>query len=96
MQGVYILITSDGCRVAPLNSYDSLFEGFSPDMKKYINREALRESFGFCIPMTEAEAIETAKVIARGYREMPDGIRILTDYRNYSFGDLLNGSHSKN
>lgn len=96
MNGVYIVILRDGCRVAPLPDVDILFDSYSPNMIKYVNASNFQKAFGFCVPMTEKEAIECAKVITKMYRELPDGIRILTDYRNFSFEEIINGAYSKN
>ena len=95
-QGVYILLTSDGARVAPLDDYDSLFDGYMPDMRKYIHRDNFISCFGASDVMTEREALTVARTMAKAYNEMPDGIRVLTDYRLYTFEDLKNGSASKN
>lgn len=94
-QGVYILITTDGARVAPSNDYESLFDGYMPDMRKYIHRDNFVSCFGDSVVMTEREALAAARNLAKMYNEMPDGIRVLTDYRFYSFEDLKNGSASK-
>lgn len=95
-QGVYILLTSDGARVAPSDDYDSLFDGYMPDMRKYIHRDNFVSCFGSSAVMTEREALALARNVAKAYNEMSDGIRVLTDYRLYSFEDLKNGSASKN
>jgi len=39
--------------------------------------------------------MDCARVMAKGYGEMCDGIRVITDYRNYSFEELKNGAYSK-
>jgi len=95
MRGVYIVVLRDGSRVAPLRDYDSLFDGYSESMIKYLHRENFVNAFGFCVPMTEKEAMDCARVMAKGYGEMCDGIRVITDYRNYSFEELKNGAYSK-
>lgn len=95
-QGVYVLLTTDGARVAPLNDYDSLFDGYMPDMRKYVHRDNLVSCFGDSAVMTERDALAAARNVAKLYTEMPDGIRVLTDYRFYSFEDLKNGAASKN
>ena len=95
-QGVYILLTSDGARVAPSDDYDSLFDGYMPDMRKYIHRDNFVSCFGASAVMTEREALAVARTVAKAYNEMTDGIRVLTDYRFYTFEDLKNGSASKN
>ncbi len=95
MNGIYVVILRDGCRVAPLLEIESIFDSYAPNMIKYINAENFQQAFGFCVPMTEKEAIDCAKTIAKAYRELPDGIRILTDYRNFSFEELINGAFSK-
>jgi hypothetical protein len=94
-QGVYILLTSDGARVAPSDDYDSLFDGYTSDMGKYIHRDNFVSCFGASAVMTETEAMVVAKNVAKAYNEMSDGIRVLTDYRFYSFEELKNGSASK-
>jgi hypothetical protein len=94
-QGVYILLTSDGARVAPSDDYDSLFDGYMPDMRKYIHRDNFVSCFGASAVMTEREALAVARTVAKAYNEMTDGIRVLTDYRFYTFEDLKNGSASK-
>jgi hypothetical protein len=81
--------------VAPLRDIDELFDGYSESMIKYVNRERFVDAFGFCVPMTEKEALECARAIARGFKELPDGIRVLTDYRNYSFQEISDGAYSK-
>ena len=95
MRGIYVVILRDGCRVAPLTDYDGLFDGYSESMIKYIHRDNFVNAFGFCVPMTEKEAIDCAKVMAKGYGEMCDGIRILTDYRNFTFQEIRDGAYSK-
>ena len=53
-KGIYVLITSDGCRVAPLLSYDKLFTGYHPEsMKKYLDANEVQNSFGNCKFLTE-------------------------------------------
>lgn len=95
-QGTYILITSDGYRVTPLNDYDSLFDGYMPDMSKYLNTDKLVEAFGECnVFETQSEAIEVARALSKAYRETEDGILVMTDYRKYSFQELKDGKASK-
>jgi hypothetical protein len=45
--------------------------------------------------MTEKEALEYARVLAKGYGELCDGIRVLTDYRNFTFQEISDGAYSK-
>lgn len=96
-KGIYVLITSDGCRVAPLLSYDKLFTGYHPEsMKKYLDANEVQNSFGNCKVLPEKSAIEFAQTIAKNYNCLEDGIRVMTDYRNFTFEDILNGKASKN
>jgi hypothetical protein len=67
-----------------------------PDMRKYIHRDNFVSCFSNSVVMTEREALAAARELAKIYNEMSDGIRVLTDYRFYSFEDLKNGSASKN
>lgn len=96
-QGTYILITSDGYRVTPLNDYGSLFDGYTPDMSRYLNADKVIEAFGEChVFKTQSEAIEVARAISKAYQETEDGILVMTDYRKYSFQELKDGKASKN
>ena len=95
-QGTYILITSDGYRVTPLNDYGSLFDGYMPDMSKYLNTDKLVEAFGEChVFETQSEAIEVARALSKAYQETEYGILVMTDYRKYSFQELKDGKASK-
>ena len=95
-QGTYILITSDGYRVTPLNDYGSLFVGYMPDMSRYLNTEKVFEAFGEChVFKTQSEAIEVAQALSKAYRETEDGIVVMTDYRKHSFQELKDGKASK-
>jgi hypothetical protein len=96
-QGTYILITSDGYRVTPLNDYDSIFDGYmQPDMSRYLNTEKVFEAFGEChVFKTQSEAIEVAQALSKAYQETEDGILVMTDYRKYSFQELKDGKASK-
>ena len=96
-QGTYILITSDGYRVTPLNDYDSIFDGYMmPDMSRYLNAEKVFGAFGEChVFKTQSEAIEVARAISKAYQETEDGIVVMTDYRKYSFQELKDGKASK-
>jgi hypothetical protein len=79
-----------------MDNYEDLYEGYADDMIKYINLDVLNKTFNECVPLTELEAREVAKNMAKAYRELPDGIRTVVTYRKYSFEDLKNGSASKN
>jgi hypothetical protein len=94
--GIYVLQTTDGFRVAALESYDDLFDGYSPDIVRYVNSEKIKESFGDCVVMDYAGAMVAAQTIAKMYRECDDGIFVMKDYQFYSYEDLVNGKASKN
>lgn len=95
-QGVYVLMTSDGYRVTTLENYDSLFDGYADDMTMFINKEKLKEAFDDCVVLKFDTYLTAARSMAAVYKEMPDGIRVLTTYRNYTFEELKNGKASKN
>jgi hypothetical protein len=95
MQGIFIFQTSDGFRVAPLENYDALFDGYRTDMVQYIFLPYFQKAFGSCRVMSEVEAREVAKNIAKAYNELRDGIRTVVTYRNYSFEDIMNGKASQ-
>lgn len=96
MQGIFIFQTLDGFRVAPVDNYDALYDEFNPDMVQYIFQPYFEKIFGSCKALKDTEAIEVAKNMAKAYNELPDGIRMITTYRNYSFEDIMNGKASKN
>lgn len=95
--GIYILKTSDGFRVKALPCAEPLFDGYNPDLIKYINVAELEKAFGDCDVFDyEVFAIKEANRIANNCDELVDGIRIIKDYMNYTFEELLNGKASKN
>lgn len=96
MNLVMILMTKDGFRVAPVACYEDLFDGYATDMMRYIHVENFTKTFQNCELLTETDAREVAKMMAKAYKELPEGIRTLTTYRKYTFEDLLNGKASKN
>ena len=96
MQGIFIFQTSDGFRIAPLVNYDALYDGYKSDMVQYIFLPYFQKAFGSCKALTETEARDVAKTMAKAYNELPDGIRTVTTYRNYSVEDIMNGKVSKN
>lgn len=94
-QGVYVLLTSDGARVAPLECYDDLFDGYAPNMVQYINQNVLTRCFSDSLPLPLNDAITVAQSVSKAYNELSDGIRVISDYRKFSFQELKNGSASK-
>lgn len=94
--GIYVLQTSDGFRVAPLESYEDLFDGYSPDIVRYVNKEKLDNAFGNCVVMDFAGAMVAAQTIAKMYKECDDGIFLMKDYQFYSYEELKDGKASKN
>jgi hypothetical protein len=96
MKLVLILMTKDGFRVAPVPCYEDLFDGYADDMNRYVNVENFTKVFQNSELMTETDAREVARMMAKAYKELPEGIRTLTTYRKYTFEDLLNGKASKN
>lgn len=94
--GIYVLQTYDGFRVAALESYEDLFDGYSPDIVRYVNKEKIMAAFGDCVVMDYAGAMVAAQTIAKMYRESDDGIFVIKDYQFYSFKELTDGKASKN
>jgi len=79
-----------------LNDYGSLFDGYMPDMSRYLNTDKVVEAFGEChVFKTQSEAIEVAQSLSKAFRETEDGILVMTDYRKYSFQELKDGKASK-
>lgn len=96
MDGIFIFQTSDGYRVAPIDNYDALYDGYDLNMVQLIFLPYFQKVFGDCKSLNETEAMIVAKNISDAYNEMSHGIRKVTTYRNYSFEDIMNGKASKN
>lgn len=94
-QGVYVLLTTDGARIAPLDCYDDLFDGYAPNMVRYINLNVLNRCFSDSATIPPNDALVVAQSVAKVYNELADGIRVISDYRKFSFEELKNGSASK-
>ena len=94
MSGVYVLNTKDGFRVAYSESYNDLFGSFVDRTMNYtVNIGTLNKMFGDApIFDTEAEALDEAKRIAYVIPETDDGIMFISNYKNVTFEELLNGN----
>lgn len=87
--GIYILNTRDGYRVAYSDRFDNFFGNFNDAVGDYdINRDCLEGIFGNCeVINNEESAMNVAFQLLRIMNETEDGIRIL-DYRNLDYGEL--------
>lgn len=97
MSGVYVLNTKDGFRVAYSESYDELFGSFIDSTRNYqVNVGTLRKMFGDA-PMSSDEetALNVAKEISGSIpMETDDGIMVISNYKNVTFEELLNGNEN--
>jgi hypothetical protein len=93
MNGIYVLKTSDGYRVAYSEQYDYLYGNFNDDMIRYdVDPEYLMKIFGNSeLIMNKLTAEEVAIELSNKMQETDNGIMFIRDYSNYTFEELLNG-----
>jgi hypothetical protein len=97
MNGIYILATKDGYRVAASDQFVYLFGAYNDDKMNYnIEVEFLNKMFGNCAVINSAkEALEAAKCISKTINETEDGIMFIDSYGQYTFEELINGKANK-
>lgn len=98
MDGIYILKTVDGYRVAYSDKKDSLFGLYNNDTMNYdIDVDILDKIFGRCSILETAKiALDISSSISNSVKETDDGIMFITSYGKYTFEELLNGQATKN
>ena len=97
MDGIYIMVTKDGYRVAASDQFVYLFGSYNDDSMNYnLETEVLQKIFGNCAVLeTAKEAIEAAKCISKTINETDDGIMFIDSYGEYTFEELLKGRANK-
>ena len=97
MDGIYIMVTKDGYRVAASDQFVYLFGSYNDDSMNYnLETEVLQKIFGNCAVLeTAKDAIESAKCISKTLNETEDGIMFIDSYGKYTFEELLNGRANK-
>jgi hypothetical protein len=91
--GVYVLVTKDGYRVAYAKNYDAFFGPFIDEGFNYKpNGERLKEVFGNCeLFADEKTALTAANGISKIIDETDDGVMFIKNYPNYTFEELISG-----
>jgi len=97
MNGIYVLVTKDGYRVAASDQFVYLFGSYNDDSMNYnLETEVLQKIFGNCAVLeTAKDAIESAKCISKTLNETEDGIMFIDSYGKYTFEELLDGRANK-
>jgi hypothetical protein len=97
MNGIYVMVTKDGYRVAASDRFVYLFGSYNDDSMNYnIDSQVLSEMFGNCaILETAKEALEAAKCISKTINETEDGIMFIDSYGKYTFEELMDGKANK-
>lgn len=96
--GVYLLHSKDGYRVAYDENYDLLFGSFHEETMDYAaNPKQFKLIFGGSEIFPDAQsAIAAAKVICETKKdELDDGIMIISNYSHLSFEELIDESMAK-
>jgi hypothetical protein len=93
MSGVYILHNKDGYRVAFSNHFDKMFTTYDDERMDWnLNVELIQKTFGECIVFEELEvALLEAKIIVEKVEETKNGIFVITQSKEMSFNDMING-----
>ena len=82
MNGIYVLVTKDGYRIAASDQFVYLFGNYNDDKLNYnVEVDVLNEMFGNCATLkTAKEALEAAKCISKTLNETEDGIMFIDSY----------------
>jgi non-homologous end joining protein Ku len=97
MNGIYVLVTKDGYRIAASDQFVCLFGNYNDDKLNYnVEVDVLNKMFGNCATLkTAKEALEAAKCISKTLNETEDGIMFIDSYGQYTFEELMNGKANK-
>jgi hypothetical protein len=92
--GVYVLVTKDGYRVAYGNDYDSLFGAFNDTSMNYDPKpDAFLALFGESeVFADEKSVLQAAFDISKRIDETDDGIMFVNNYPNLTFEELTSGN----
>lgn len=91
--GVYILETKDGYRVAYCRDYDDFFVAFDDATLDYVPHvPRFKTVFGNCKVFNDKnDALNEAFDIDKQLIETIDGIMFIDNYHNMTFEELVNG-----
>jgi len=93
MNGVYILQTTDGYRVAYSTEYESML-GFydANNMRHKLNGEIVNRVFGECFCFVNyLEAQTAARMLSVQYSYLDDGIYTIREVADQTYEEVING-----
>ena len=93
--GVYVLVTKDGYRVAYSDNYDAMLGPFIDESFNYLpeGSEIYRVFGKSDVYDTETGALEVAKEISKFFMfELDDGIMFIRNYPEFTFEEITRGN----
>lgn len=93
MNGVYILQTTDGYRVAYSTEYESMLGSYDANsMRHKLNGEVVNRVFGECFCFVNyLEAQTAARMLSVQYQYLDDGIYTIREVADQSYEEVING-----
>ena len=93
MNGVYILETTDGYRVAYSTEYESMLDSYDANsMRHKLNGEIVNRVFGECFCFVNyLEAQTAARMLSVQYQYLDDGIYTIREVADQSYEEVING-----
>ena len=93
MNGVYILQTTDGYRVAYSTEYESMLGSYDANsMRQKLNGEIVHRVFGECFCfVNHLEAQTAARMLSVQYQYLDDGIYTIREVADQSYEEVING-----
>ena len=93
MNGVYILQTTDGYRVAYSTEYESMLDSYDANsMRHKLNGEIVNRVFGECFCFVNyLEAQTAARMLSVQYQYLDDGIYTIREVADQSYEEVING-----
>jgi hypothetical protein len=93
MNGVYILQTTDGYRVAYSTEYESMLGSYDANsMRHKLNGEIVNLVFGECFCFVNyLEAQTAARMLSVQYQYLDDGIYTIREVADQSYEEVING-----
>lgn len=94
--GIYILQTKDGYRVAYMNTLESIYDKFNTDTLYYsLNPKVVKESFGNSFVFDDEKnaqeyAVNLTSYLDIGIHQLADGIGyIIKDAKDKTFNEII-------
>jgi hypothetical protein len=93
MNGVYILQTTDGYRVAYSTEYESMLGSYDANnMRHKLNGEIVNRVFGECFCFVNyLEAQTAARMLSVQYSYLDDGIYTIREVADQTYEEVING-----